>query len=141
MKNTIDARDAAIIRRAQRLMLTTRSDGWKDVVAIMQEVVDDCLEAVKKYKGMDEHEMATLTYVWKTADAQKANLLATIESRIDEGGKLAASYQSSKEPQPPAQLDDEGPMVASSVTIPVCDMPAGTDDEDLTEDEEENAGA
>lgn len=103
-------------------MLTTRSEGWQDVLDIMKLVVDDALVQLQKYPGTDAQETATLAFVWKTAAAQLANTLATVESRIKEGADLAASYQTKETKTKPADAVPESAIESATAVIPVCDL-------------------
>lgn len=117
---TIPPQQAATIRRSQRLRITLNSEGWADVMKIMDAVVDDALDLVDKYTGVDEKQLAMLTASWKTLKAAKANFLATLKSQIDEGDETAKQFTSPK-PQPQAKTAEEH-MPSATAVRPLCDV-------------------
>lgn len=112
------AEQQAILVRGRRLSIQVSTEGWNDVVAISRRIVDEALEAVANYKGTDEHETATLTFIWKTLKAHHERLMTSIQSSIDDAKKIL----NSKNEEPPEKAAAEDAQASGTVVKPLCDM-------------------
>ena len=118
LKNTVPPEDAAVILRAQRLRFTVHSDGWQDVEAVLEAIERNALDKIRSYKGTDREELASLTFIWKTAETVCEQFKATIEDAIEKGTRLLAHYQAN---QNPTQGPDQ-PILSATVVKPLCDL-------------------
>lgn len=110
--------EKSIINQAVFLRSVLHAEGWAHIVKILDEIVQEAQDKLESYKGTDDHETATLAFVWKTLKAHKTKLIATIEARITEGEQVATAKVS---PHLMAPNETES-AIAFPVVIPACDV-------------------
>lgn len=114
---TYTREDRNIINEAVFLRSVLQAEGWAHVVKILDSIVDEARDKLLQYKGTDDHETATLAFIWKTLRAHKEKLEATIKSRIEEGEQLALSKLAPHLQEQP----ESDSATAFPVVIPACD--------------------
>ena len=114
------AQQAAVLNRGRRLSIQVSTEGWQDIAQISRKIVDEALDAVRNYKGTDAHEIATLTFSWKTVEAHHERLMRSIQAAIDDAKELMKNAQPKSEDQ--AEAAGEDPQASGTVVKPLCDM-------------------
>lgn len=105
------------INRAVHVRSVLHAEGWAHILKILDEIIQEAQDRLENYKGTDDHETATLAFIWKTLKAHKTKLLATIQAHIEEGEQVALAKV-----RPLAQMPETDQAIAFPVVKPACDV-------------------